>query len=130
MTTAIEEEGAIDVLNVGLGHLKLSYNAKDPIERDRAKRMIEQMFQRGYALFVEIKKGDFRRVERFDPKHDTYILGDVPAGSEADVALAAPPPELCRCGRPAGHRGPHLKDKRAVPATKARATAVGRTAGG
>ena len=39
-------------------------------------------------------------------------------------------PALCHCGRPKGHRGPHLKKSTRLPMETTRATAIGRSAGG
>lgn len=97
------EPGTLDVLNVGKGHLRLTITDGDKAEMDKARQMIEDMLARGYAIFVETKRGP-RRVKRFNPKRLEYII-DVPEAG----------------GKPAEHK---------VAASKSKATAVGRSAGG
>lgn len=117
--------GVLEVLNVGSGHLTLTFDKGDRPELERAKRVVQDMLLRGYAIFVQVGE-DLRPVRRFDPKTATYYITDAPGPG----APAAGAPEACRrCGRPR-HKGRCRKAEIAVPMVQARATAVGRSAGG
>lgn len=107
--------GNIDILSTGRGHLKLEITEGNAVEIEKARRIIEDMIHRGYAIFVEDAKG-LHRVRRFNPKKMTYVIDDT-----METTPAAPEPAK-RAGRG--------RKTREVPATTARATAVGRTAGG
>lgn len=107
--------GQLDVLNCGEGHLEIRYDQDDPIETERAKRVIQDMLKRGYALFIEGKDKALIRVKKFVPKAGTFIIADGPAVPPE----AEPLPTKARGGR--------LK---VLPMHKAKATAVGRSAGG
>lgn len=100
-----EQLGRLDILNVADGDTKLVFDENDPEELARGKEIIEDMLRRGYTILVEVKKRNgqpgLRRVKRFNPKRGTYIIGDKSDDTE-----------------------------REVPVKRARATAVGRTAGG
>lgn len=131
------EPGSLDVLNTGLGHLKLTFDQHDGVELDRAKRMVEQMLSAGYAIFVEVR-GKLQRVQAFDPLKAEYVVTDVPGFEQIRPETPAPEPEpysapaatptTCpRCHGPK-HRG--RCPTRRVPMKSAKATAVGRTAGG
>jgi hypothetical protein len=98
--------GTLDILNCGAGHLKFSFDGSDPLEIEKAKRVIEDMLRRGYALFVEVD-GELHKAEGFDPETTSYIISE---GAD---------PSAKRKGR-----------KRKVPAGSARATGVGPTSGG
>lgn len=106
----------LDVLQVGRGHLRLTVDSADPVEVERARWLIEDMLRRGFAIFVENDDGTASRVKGFDPEHMTYIVGDGPDDAEAAPADPAP-----------AKKGRHLRQ---VPVATAKATAVGRTAGG
>ena len=67
--------GYLSVLNVGAGDIKLNFNSSDPMEVERARRIVNDMLQRGYVIFVEDDDG-MHRVESFDEKTDTYIIAD------------------------------------------------------
>lgn len=96
----------LDVLSVGQGHITMTF---EPDDMDNARKTIEDMLHRGYAIFVETARGQ-RRVKRFNPKRMTYIITDAPSEQ------AVPP---TRGGK-----------EREVPAAGSRAKAVGATAGG
>lgn len=112
--------GSIDILNVGEGHLEISYKAGDVIEIERARRIIGDMLKRGYALFVHGQDDALIRVEAFSDKHNAYIIADGPT-----VPPEALPVEETPDVKPKYGRG-----RRALPITKAKATVVGRSAGG
>lgn len=71
--------GELALLNVGTGDTKLTFDNKNPAETIRAKRIVEDMLRRGYALLIEVKKGrktEYRRVKAFDAKTCEYIIAD------------------------------------------------------
>lgn len=111
--------GCLDVLNCGAGHLKVAFDKTNAMDVDRARRMIADMLKRGYALFVEEPDGSVRRVAKFDPKTDEYILSDVPAPKVKE-------PEHGETVRRHAYRP--AKTRRPLRTT--RVTGVGRTAGG
>lgn len=100
-------EGCLDILSVGRGHLKLTFAEGDDVEIEKAKRVIEDMIKRGFAIFVETEDGGTKRVKRFNKKNFTYIIDDT-----IDTVSAEKSPT------------------REVAADKVKATGVGRTAGG
>jgi hypothetical protein len=99
--------GYLDILNCGAGHLSFNFDTANEAEVERAKTVIRDMLNRGYTVLVEVD-GETRRVKKFDPQRGEYIIAD-------------PPPK--RRGRPPG-------PARRVPMKAARATGIGRTAGG
>lgn len=113
------EPGSLSVLNVGHGDLKLSFNSQDPAEVERARKAVNDMLNRGYAIFVELAGGKLRRVKKFDSRRDVYIVADVPA-----EAAAAGPAQTGNGRRSSKQR------TASIPAKKAKATAVAPTAGG
>jgi hypothetical protein len=124
----------IDILNCGTGHTEVRIDQSNPIEIERAKRIITDMLRRGYVLFVEGPDHALTRVERFDPEKGVYIIADLgepeihllPPGVEgAPLSPAAPEPQPMPTGlkRSRGR-------KAEVPMTSTRATAIARTAGG
>lgn len=111
----------LDVLNCGAGHIEIDFTKDDPNSVTEAKKIIQDMIKRGYTVVIETEDRQTRRVEAFDPEHSHYIVSagptviepaDEPAGAEA----ATPPKKKPK--------------KEKVPMTKARATGIGRTAGG
>ena len=95
--------GFLDVLNCGAGHLSFRFDNDDKEEVAKAKRVIQDCLRRGYALFIE-EAGEMKRVKRFDPEHEEYIIEEM--------------------GVKKGRGG------RGVPIRKAKATAIPRTGGG
>ena len=121
----MNNRGEVGILNVGAGDTKLSFDPKNPIERERAARIVTDMLKRGYALLVQVgeKKGEpvYQRAKAFDPKTCEYIIA---GGPDEEINIGGPGMEP--------HRGPGRprKAERRVPAHSTRAVAVGRTAGG
>lgn len=108
--------GALEILNVGAGDVKITYDREDVAEAIRAKRIIKDMLKRGYALLVEID-GKWQRIKSFDEKHGEYVIADlVDEDDEAEGAAAQP-----------GKKS--IKERR-VPMSRTRATGIGRSAGG
>jgi hypothetical protein len=121
--------GALDVLSCGRGHTELRFDSEDPIEVERARRAVQTLMRCGCVLFVEVS-GRLRRVQKFDPSTDCYIIADVPdVADAAEPSTAKPPAE----GEPNVEAKPPEKKKRgrpkkaatkAVPAKSTKAIAV------
>lgn len=109
--------GLLEVLNVGLGDLKVTFNKHDAAETAKARRMIEKLMRDGYAILVAGTDGTYSRVQGFDPATDSYIVAE--ETTSAGETPAAPTGK--RRGRP-----PTKK----VSAHGSKAVAVARTAGG
>lgn len=116
---------SLDVLNVGLGDLKLSFDPKNPVERDRAARAVEQMLKRGYVIFAEIG-GKTERVKSFDPNTCEYILTDVPGGSDEQETQAQGPEKAAA----AAAVGKGMGKQRRAKAESTSATSIAPRAGG
>lgn len=117
--------GQLGILNVGDGDTKLSFDKNNPAERERAKRIVQDMLRRGYAILVEVGKADdgepiYRRAKDFDPETCEYIIAGDPVG---DINLHEPEAGQTPARRPPGR-------PRRVAADKTSAVAVGRMAGG
>lgn len=117
---SVHARGMLEVLSIGKGDLKLTVDSSNPEEREKAKRLITEMLEKGYGIYVETDKG-LVRVKRFNPKRMTYVIIDEPPVETA--AAAAPPAKAAKPRKAAGV-------EREVPVAGSRATAVGRTAGG
>lgn len=113
--------GQLDVLNVGKGHLKMTFAEGDEVELEKAKRVITDMLARGYSIFVETGDG-VQRVRSFNPERNTYIIDDygVEHFHAKDTGTDEAPEVTKKRGR----------SKKEVPVKDAKATAVGRAAGG
>jgi hypothetical protein len=132
----------MDVLSVGKGDLKLTWDRDKPEDLEKARITIEKMLRSGYSIFVETDDGP-SRVTEFNPKRMTYTIVEVADGTELPSGPAQPPalaagapvvkpdevipPGKRKPGRPKGSRN---TKKREVAVAGSRATAVGRTAGG
>lgn len=117
--------GSLQVLNCGRGDLKVSFEKDDPLEVERARRIIEDMLKRGYSLFIDSDgKGKLVKVQKFDPATNEYIIADgaVYSGESpiAEPVLKKPDPHMCR-QRGRG-RGFPIKDTKVI--------AIAPTAGG
>lgn len=117
--------GSVGILNVGAGDTKLTFDPDNPLERERAARIVTDMLKRGYALLIQVGVDDgepiYRRAKGFDPKTCEYIIS---GGPDETVEIGHEPKEeqtkpKRKPGRP-----------RKIPADKVHAVAVGRTAGG
>lgn len=109
------------ILNVGAGDTKLSFNPKKPAEVKHARKVIQDLLKRGFAILVEVAKDDdgeplYRRAKGFDPKTDEYLI----VGS----------PEEHDASKPRKTRKTKKPTERRIPARKAKAVAVSRSAGG
>lgn len=152
--------GVLDVLQIGRGHLRMTIEEGNGVDVERARRVLEDMMRRGYAIFVEEPDGTTHRVLEFDPERFVYVIDDtmatVPAHPAAPTDPAVPGGEPAaaptaaeegdgRCGVDLGdgrtcnrpttagpcwqHKG-QKRRTREVPVGKAKATAIGRSAGG
>lgn len=123
MNTNTMEPG-LEILNCGEGHLTITFKKDDLMEVERAKRIISDMLRRGYALFITGGDGVLTRVKRFKADTGTYLIADGPVIAPVPIAPEEPlttPIVRRKRGRP---------PTREVPMTKARATVIGRSAGG
>jgi len=115
-------DGTVGILNVGAGDTKLTFDKKNPVERDRAARIVTDMLKRGYALLVQVGRKDgepiYQRAKSFDPKTCEYIVA---GGPDELVDIGGEPKAVRKMGRPGTRR---------IPAEATRAISVGRTAGG
>lgn len=99
-----DDAWTIDVLSVAKGDMRLSFTGDTPEERAKASATIQQMLTAGYTIFVETKAG-LRRVKKYNPKRNEYVIVDVPSPTAS-------------------------RPEKAVPARGTRAKAIGATAGG
>lgn len=74
--------GQLDVLSTGRGHMSLNFNADDPKDVEKARKTVEDMLKRGYAIFADTGDGEMKRVTKFDPKTDTYEIRETPTGNK------------------------------------------------
>lgn len=123
-----EAIGILSILSVGHGDTTLAFNSKNTEEVARAKRIVQDLLKRGYAILVQVGKDEkdgepiYRRARAFDPETCEYIIaGDLPPGHE----LAPPAPR-----RRGGRARKDVTADRRVSARKHGAVAVGRVAGG
>ncbi len=123
------EQGEIGVLNVGAGDTKLSFDPTNPVERERACRIVEDMIKRGFLLLVQAGEKDgkplYQRAEGFDPATAEYIIADYK--EPFDEPKAAPGNEA-RDAAP--RRGRRVKTTRRIDAGQTSGVAVARVAGG
>lgn len=103
--TETPSAGSLSVLNCGSGDMKFSFSKDNPVEVDRARRVVEDMLRRGYVLFVQDDNRNLRRVSGFDPATDTYILTDVPGQADAPQPPAAATEGAAACSRCGGECG-------------------------
>lgn len=117
--------GTVSILNVGEGDTKLTFDKKNPVERERAAKVVADMLARGYALLVQVgkKNGEpiYQRAHAFDPRKCEYIIA---GGPDEEVPIG----QAARAATPKRKRGRPPKVR--IPADSASVVAVGRTAGG
>lgn len=110
--------GILDVLSIGKGDMRLHVGTSEK-DRERAKSLIGEMLEKGYAIFVETDDGPVR-VLGFIASDMTYILPD-------DVDEPVPDPVTPGAGTKPKAKRP---GKKTAPVAGSHATAVGRTSGG
>lgn len=108
--------GIIEILNVGTGDTKISFDKNNPEDVERAKKIIPDMIKRGYALFCEIN-GKLERVESFNPDTEDYIVR-MPWETEWEGEIEPPKTKA------------EKQKKAKVKMRAGKVIAVGRTAGG
>jgi hypothetical protein len=123
-------QGSLDVLSIGKGDLRITIGG-DADDTEKARKLITEMLEKGYAIFVETDDG-LTRVKRFMPKRMTYVISDF--GDTPDLDPVVPPP-IDGGRRAAGYGDPEVKGRkrkrtREVPVGGSKSVAVGRTAGG
>jgi hypothetical protein len=116
--------GELGILNVGAGDTKLSFDPSKPAEVKRASKVVKDMLQRGYAIFIEVGVDEsgpiYRRATDFDANTAEYLIVGAP---EEETNVAQP------SSSPKGRRKAKAGTTR-VPAAKATGVAVARIAGG
>lgn len=149
-------DGVLEILNIGDGDTKITFEKNNLAESIRARRIIQDMIRRGYALIVETErngKKEYVRALDFDPETAEYIIADFgppdPSGMPAPIVEELSQPDalpklagatgenkLCQCGKPLHHKGrcPGVKvgpkHTKRLPMENTKATGIGRTAGG
>lgn len=113
--------GQLDILSCGEGDIKIVFDQNNPLEVERAKRIITDCLKRGYALFVHGTDNALIRVKKFIEGTAEYIIADGPA-----VPPESEPVEEETKGRAKSAKARWAK----VKASKVKATVVGRSAGG
>lgn len=108
--------GVLEILNVGLGDMRITWNRHDDAEVARAQEMIENLLRQGYAILVLQEDGTYQRAAGFDREHDAYIIAERNEQA-AEVPTEAETPAPRRRGR-------------RIPRATSSATAVARSAGG
>ena len=123
-TSELIDFGAVAILNVGAGDTKLTLDKNNPVERERAARIVTDMLKSGYALLVQVgeKEGEplYQRATGFDPETCEYLLAGGP-DERFDIGI-----EPTDASPPRKRRFPTFR----VRAESTRAVSVGRTAGG
>lgn len=119
---SIEAVGEVSILNVGEGDTKLSFDKSNPADRERASKVMEQMFKSGFSVFIQVGEADgqplYKRAHQFDQEACEYIIAGGP-DDEIDIGAVLE-----------GVR-PKKKNKIVrVAAEKTRSVSVGRSAGG
>jgi hypothetical protein len=134
--------GMLDVLSIGKGDLKLSFDPENSDDTEKAKAVIEEMLRKGYSIFVETDVGP-ARVQRFSAERMAYIITELapgnvlpsgpapsPALAPGDVIVDAEVLEDVEGPQEGSIPNPKKTVEKEVPVAGSRATAVGRTAGG
>jgi hypothetical protein len=125
--------GIVEILNVGDGDTKLTFDKDNPAERKRAAKIVKDMLDRGYCLLVQIgedEKGPiYRRATAFDPDTCEYIIAT--AHDEVIEIGATVQTKKVAKKKVAKKKATRKKKSTArVPAEKTKAVSVARTAGG
>lgn len=109
--------------------MKFAFDKDDPIETERAKRVVTDMLRRGYALFIEDDNKKLHKVKTFDATNGIYIIaeGALYAGDTVDAGTYESQETK---GNETVQAKPKRGRPRGVAMHKARATGVGPTAGG
>lgn len=130
--------GTVGILNVGAGDTKLSFDNSKPAEVKRAARVVKDMLERGFAILVEVGRDDkgplYRRATGFDPDTCEYLIVGAPDEADEETheeTSAQKDGTPGKKGRKARAKAtPGKRTTKRVPASKTKAVAVARTAGG
>lgn len=140
----------IESLACGAGDIKLTWKADDPMEVERAKRVVVDMLRRGYALFIQGADGTMTRVAAFDEKTGCYLIaagpefqepspeparvtGNVDAALETKSTLGGKGEYPDKTSDPGAGIPPKRgrgRPRKAIKMKDAKVVAVGRSAGG
>lgn len=119
--------GTCAILNCTDGDTRISFNSDDPGEVERAKMIVEDMLRRGFCIAVTVGE-KMERAIGFDAKAGEYIVTD--SGPKANPTTMEDPLGECKDIVLHEAKGRKGNGHQRIPAKSARATAVGRTAGG
>ncbi len=126
--------GEVAILNVAAGDTKLSFDPSKPAEVKRSAKIVSDMIRRGFVLLIEVGRDEqgpiYRRAHDFDPKTCEYIVAGEVTTTEDSPSDEQEPQGKAPQGRKAGPAKPARAVKTRILASKAKATAVARTAGG
>lgn len=130
-------KGTIGILNIGSGDTKLIFDKDNPMERARSARIVADMLQRGYVLFIDTGNKNYQRVLQFDENYCEYIIADFAPIAHEDRGTVIDEPsreEASDAGsQEASEAPPRPKLKRGrkrVGAETTTGVAVARVAGG
>jgi hypothetical protein len=117
--------GELRILNTGAGDVRISFRPDASAdEKNQARELIEKMLREGYALLVQTPDGSYARAKGFDPETHSYILSTAPPKTAEVVDEMVDDVPKRKRGRP------RKVTTAMVPAMKAKAVAVARSAGG
>lgn len=86
----------LDILNIGAGHLRLSFDPANPEDKAKAEKAVSDMLARGYSIFVEVPdkrtKTGVRTcpVRAFEPETCEYII-EMPGDGQQRLPAATTP---------------------------------------
>lgn len=120
--------GSLSVLNCGMGDLKISFNSKDPADVEKARNMVIKLLEQGCLIIVKDKLGRERRVKRFDPKRDEYIVKDYPHVGASEVSEKDAGSKEGAAKDSAPRKGKRSSER--IPAKSTAATAIAPRSGG
>jgi len=114
----------LNVLNVGDGDTKYTFDPDKPAEREIAAKVVGEMLRAGFAIFVVVGEREgkplYQRIENFDPATCEYLIVGTPPQIEGQ-------PTTTKHSKTQGRKGRAVKR---VQASSARAIAVAPSAGG
>lgn len=124
--------GELAILTVGDGDTKLTFDPDKPDEAKRAAAIVKDMIRRGFAILIQVGEQDgepiYRRAHDFDENSHEYIIAGAPENLEIDDVKE--PPSQPQKSRPAKAPARPRQSETRIPASRAKATAIARTAGG
>jgi hypothetical protein len=126
---------SLNVLNVGAGDIKLSFDKSDPAERIRAARIVRDMLKRGYALLIETGRDNqnrpvYTRALDFDENTCEYIIADYDPAVPSELPAASTQSTQAETNEPPVKSKRGRKPTKRVAADSTSGVAVARVAGG